>query len=76
MEKNMSKAQTQVSAPAVTKIEKRQTNLRHVFLIDWDDAGIFKEVAVVKEDEGDGTINQEHVAKVGLTLFNFSYCRR
>jgi hypothetical protein len=52
----MSKAQTQVSAPAVTKIEKRQTNLRHVFLIDWDDAGIFKEVAVVKEDEGDGTI--------------------
>ena len=32
--KNMSKAQTQVSAPAVTKIEKRQTNLRHVFLID------------------------------------------
>jgi hypothetical protein len=48
----MSKQQT----PAVVRIEKRPTQLRHVFLIDWNDSGIFKEVAVVKEDETDGTI--------------------
>lgn len=48
--------QTVATAPTQTKIEKRKTNLHHVFLIDWDDTGIFKEVAIVKEDEGDGTI--------------------
>ena len=52
----MSKQNTQTTAPSTTKIQKRETTLRHVYLIDWDDSGIFKEVAVVKEDENDGTI--------------------
>lgn len=38
-----------------SKIEKRKTDLHHVFLIDWNDDGILKEVAVVSETP-DGTI--------------------
>jgi len=38
-----------------TKIEKRGTDLRHVFLIDWNDDGILREIAVVMETD-DGTI--------------------
>ena len=37
------------------KIEKRATDLKHVFLIDWNDDGILREVAVVMETD-DGTI--------------------
>lgn len=37
------------------KIEKRPTNLHHVFLIDWNDDGLLKEIAVVLEAP-DGTI--------------------
>ena len=40
---------------AVTKIEKRATDLQHVFLVDWNDDGILKEIAVVMETN-DGTI--------------------
>lgn len=36
-------------------IEKRPTDLRHVFLIDWNDDGLLKEVAVVMQTN-DGTI--------------------
>ena len=35
---------------AVARIEKRPTNLNHVFLIDWNDDGILREIAVVMED--------------------------
>lgn len=37
------------------KIEKRETNLKHVYLIDWNDDGLMKEIAVVMEAP-DGTI--------------------
>jgi len=40
---------------AVTKIEKRATDLRHVFLIDWNDDGMLKEIALVMETQ-DGTL--------------------
>jgi len=36
-------------------IEKKPTQLQHVFLVDIDDSGLFKEVAIVKEEQ-DGTI--------------------
>ena len=36
-------------------IEKRATDLKHVFLIDWNDDGLLKEIAVVMETT-DGTI--------------------
>lgn len=39
-----------------TTIEKRPTNLNHIWLIDWLDDGLFKEIAVVMEDPRDGTI--------------------
>lgn len=39
----------------MAKIEKRETNMRHVYLIEWNDDGILKEIAVVMETE-DGTI--------------------
>ena len=38
-----------------SKIEKRATDLRHVFLIDWNDDGILREIAVAMETD-DGTI--------------------
>lgn len=38
-----------------TKIEKRATDLKHVFLVDWNDDGILREIAVVMETD-DGTI--------------------
>ncbi len=38
------------------RIELRPTDLKHVFLCDWNDDGLFKEVAVVMEDPRDGTI--------------------
>lgn len=37
------------------KIEKRATDLRHIFVVDWNDDGILKEIAVVMETE-DGTL--------------------
>ena len=37
------------------KIEKTKTDLNHVFLIEWNDDGILKEIAVVAE-KPDGTI--------------------
>lgn len=37
------------------KIEKRPTDLHHVFLIDWNDDGLLKEIAVVMETP-DGSI--------------------
>jgi len=48
-------------APA--KIEKRPTDLHHVFLIDWNDDGILKEIAVVLEAP-DGTIYGIEVDKL------------
>ena len=36
-------------------IEKKPTQIAHVFLVDIDDSGLLKEVAIVKEDS-DGTI--------------------
>jgi len=40
---------------ATAQIEKKPTNLPHVFLIDWNDDGMLKEIAVVME-KNDGTI--------------------
>lgn len=42
-------------APKANRIEKRPTNFRHIFLIDWNDDGILREIAVVAETP-DGTI--------------------
>jgi hypothetical protein len=50
-------------AQAPVKIEKRPTDLRHVFLIDWNDDGILKEVAVVMEAP-DGTLYGIEVDKL------------
>lgn len=36
-------------------IEKRGTDLKHVFLIEWNDDGLLKEIAVVMEQD-DGTL--------------------
>jgi hypothetical protein len=36
-------------------IDKKQTQVAHVYLVDVDDSGLLKEVAVVKEDS-DGTM--------------------
>jgi hypothetical protein len=38
-----------------TTIEKRATDLKHVFLIDWNDDGLLKEIAIVMETQ-DGTL--------------------
>jgi len=38
-----------------TAIEKRATDLRHVYLCDWNDDGILREIAVVMETQ-DGTL--------------------
>lgn len=46
-----------------TKIEKRKTDLMHVWLIDWNDDGILKEIAVVSETP-DGTIYGIEVDKL------------
>lgn len=48
---------------APTKIEKRATDLQHVYLIDWNDDGIYKEIAVVSELP-DGTIYGIEVDKL------------
>jgi len=38
---------------ASTKVEKKATNLKHIFLIDIDDTGLLRECAVVNEfDDG------------------------
>lgn len=55
--------QVQVQAQPQTRIEKRPTAFHHVFLIDWDDNGIFKEVVVLKEFE-DGTIRGIEVERL------------
>jgi hypothetical protein len=47
---------TERPAAPSAKILKRATDLPHIFLIDWDDTGILREVAVVAEF-ADGTIN-------------------
>lgn len=44
-----------MSQQAPAKIEKRATDLPHIFLIDWNDDGILREIAVVLEAP-DGTI--------------------
>jgi hypothetical protein len=44
-----------MATQAPARIEKRQTNLHHVFLIDWNDDGILKEIALVMETP-DGSI--------------------
>lgn len=46
-----------------TKIEKRPTSLNHVFLIDWNDDGLFREYAVVCE-KPDGTLYGIEVDKL------------
>jgi hypothetical protein len=51
------------TAPQGAKIEKRPTNMKHVFLIDWNDDGILKEIAVVMEAQ-DGTIYGIEVDKL------------
>ena len=50
-------------APTVSKIEKRPTDLRHVFLLDWNDDGLLKEIAIVME-KNDGTIYGIEVEKL------------
>lgn len=45
------------------KIEKRPTDIRHVYLIDWNDDGILREIAVVSEMP-DGTIYGIEVDKL------------
>ena len=51
------------TAQAASKIEKTPTDLHHVFLIDWDDTGLLKEIAVVMEAP-DGTIYGIEVDKL------------
>lgn len=46
-----------------TKIEKRATDLRHVYLVDWNDDGILREIAVVMETD-DGSIFGIEVEKL------------
>ena len=46
-----------------TKIEKRETNMNHIFLIEWNDDGILKEIAVVME-LSDGTLYGIEVEKL------------
>jgi hypothetical protein len=42
-----------MAAPKVNKIEKKETSLPHIFLIDVEDNGLLKECAVVNEfDDG------------------------
>lgn len=48
---------------ATATIEKRPTDLKHVFLIDWNDDGLLKEIAVVMETP-DGTIYGMEVDKL------------
>lgn len=50
-------------AQAPAKIEKRKTDIHHVFLIDWNDDGILKEIAVVMEAP-DGTLYGIEVDKL------------
>jgi hypothetical protein len=52
-----------MATPAPVKIEKRATNLRHVWLIDWNDDGLLREVAVVME-ASDGSIYGIEVDKL------------
>jgi hypothetical protein len=47
------------------QIEKRPTNLHHVYLIDWNDDGILKEIAVVLEAQ-DGSIYGIEVDKLHM----------
>lgn len=44
-------------------IEKRPTDLKHVFLVDWNDDGLLKEIAVVSETQ-DGTLYGIEVDKL------------
>ena len=48
---------------APNKIEKRPTDLKHIFLIDWNDDGLLKEIAVVMEAP-DGSIYGIEVDKL------------
>lgn len=48
---------------ANAKIEKRPTDLKHVFLLDWNDDGLLKEIAIVMEAP-DGTIYGIEVDKL------------
>ena len=50
-------------AQAPAKIEKHQTNLNHVYLIDWNDDGMLKEIAIVMEAP-DGSIYGIEVDKL------------
>ena len=50
-------------ATAPTKIEKRPCDLKHVYLIDWNDDGILREIAVVMESP-DGTLYGIEVDKL------------
>lgn len=53
---NITKAEREARAGGQgTKIEKKPTSIRHIYLVDIDESGLFKEVAVVKE-ELDGTL--------------------
>lgn len=52
---------TEVKNP--NRIEKRPTNLPNIFLIDWNDDGLFKEIAVVLEAH-DGTIYGMEIDKL------------
>lgn len=50
---------TKAPAPAkarTTSIEMRPTNMNHIFLIDWNDDGILREIAVVMVDPRDGSV--------------------
>ena len=44
-----------MAEPRAHKIELRPTDLKHVFLCDWNDDGLLKEIAVVME-AADGSI--------------------
>lgn len=52
------------TAPKVqSKIEKHATDLHHVFLIDWNDDGMLKEIAIVMESP-DGSVYGIEVDKL------------
>lgn len=47
-----------------TSIEMRPTNLNHVYLVDWNDDGILREIAVVMIDPRDGSVFGVEVDKL------------
>lgn len=55
------------AAPKKSVIPKQPTQFKHVYLVDINDDGLLKEVAVMKEDEASGTLIYLDVALLDTT---------